>query len=62
MSFVIDFSGLRFDFQTTFMTLIYNCLYTKTIRDNVGVFFLLEKEKGGSLTVGDFEIAAKYSE
>lgn len=24
------------------------------------IFFLLDKEKGGSLTVNDFEVAAKY--
>lgn len=44
------------------MTWTYDCLYTKNIKKHGAYFFLLDKEKGGSLTVGDFEIAAKYGE
>lgn len=37
-------------------------LIQKPLKKHVWFFFLLDKEKGGSVTVGDFEIAAKYGE
>lgn len=42
------------------MIWVYDCLSTKIVKK--WIFFLLDKEKGGSLTVSDFEIAAKYGE
>lgn len=66
VSFVIAFSWLRLiskqSVQMSFTMWVYYCPYMKKTYNIPWYFSFLDKEKGGSLTVNDFEIAAKYGE